>query len=148
MLKNYSEEITLIKEKTGKKLTYKLHLESLINLSNMINIQDNTEIENIMIKLIDLIHSIVNGNTKNARKFRKEFNRLKINVFNQYKFHHRGSIIEKSIGLGIIFGVAIGAMLSSVNSSLVGLGLVLGLAIGAGIGTKKERKLEEQNKLY
>ncbi len=148
MLENYSEELTTIKEEAGKKIVYKLHIESLINLSNMIENQENAEIERLMLKIKGLIRSIVNGNNKDVKIFRKDFNKLKISIYNEYKFHHKGSIIEKSIALGIIFGVAAGASLSSFNSSLVGLGIVLGLAIGTGIGSNKERKLEEQNRLY
>lgn len=148
MLENYSEELTVVMEKAGKKLVYKLHIESLINLSDMISDKENNEIEKQMLKIKDLVKSITNGNTKDFKVFRKEFNRLKISIFKEYKFHHKGSIIEKSIALGIIFGLALGAALSSVNSSLVGLGLVLGLAVGAGIGTNKERLLGEQNRLY
>jgi len=148
MLLNYASEIKYITKDFDKKIIKKLKINSLINLNNKLIDLENADIEKSMLELKNVLRNIADEEPKQYRIYRKEFESLKKIVIDEFGYHQKGSIIEKHIGLGLVFGVAIGAALSSVNTSFVGIGLVLGMAIGSAIGTRKEKEEEAKGNLY
>ena len=148
MLMNYASEIKYITKDFDKKIIKKLKIDSLINLNNKLVDLENDDVEKSMLELKNILRNTADKEPKQYRLYRKKFESLKKTVIDEFGFHQKGSIIEKHIGLGLVFGVAIGAGLSSVSASFSGLGLVLGIAIGSGIGTKKEKDEEAAGNLY
>ncbi len=148
MLFNYVSEIKYITKDFDKKIIKKLKIDSLINLSLKLIDLENREIEKSMLELKSTLRNIADNEPKQYRLYRKEFDSLKKMVIDEFGFHQKGSIIEKSIALGLVFGVAIGATLTSLVPSFAGIGLVLGMAIGSAIGSKKEKDEEAAGNLY
>ena len=73
---------------------------------------------------------------------------MKKSVIAEFGFYQKGSIIEKYIGLGLVFGITIGVALTSFMISSAGIGLVLGMTIGSAMGSKKEQEEEATGNLY
>ena len=148
MILNYESEVRHITKDFDKKMIKKYSVDSLVSLNNKLIDMENHDIEKSMLELKSFLRNIADGEPKQRRIYRKEFESLKKSVIEKYGFYQKGSVIENSIGLGLVFGVAIGASLTSLLVSSAGIGLALGMAIGSAIGTRKEKELEAADKLY
>lgn len=148
MLFNYVSEIEYITKNFDKKILKKLRIDSLINLTNKLIDLENSDVEKSMLELKSILRNIADKEPKQYRVYRKEFEGLKKIVIDEFGFHQKGSIIEKNVSLGLVFGVALGAAFTSTMASSAGIGLVLGMAIGSAIGTNKEKEEEAAGNLY
>ncbi len=148
MLENYNTDVEYIAQHFEKKAIKKLKIESLINLSIKLNEFENAEIERLMLNLKSILRKILDNEPKQYRIYRKEFENLKKIVIEEYGYYQKGSIIEKHIGLGLVFGIAIGASLASTGPSFLGVGIAIGIVIGSAIGTRKEKEEEAAGNLY
>ena len=148
MLLNYDAEINHITKDFDEKIIKKLKINSLINLYVKLLDLENADIEKSMLDLKKILKNIEDKEPKQNRIYRKEFKRLKKIVIKEFGFYQKGSIIENHITLGLVFGIAIGASLTTFVVSSSGIGLVLGMAIGTAIGTKKEKEEEIAGNLY
>lgn len=148
MLSNYVSEIKHITKDFDKKRIKKLKIDSLVSLNiKLIDLEDE-DIEKSMLELKNILRNIADNEPKQYRSYRREFEVMKKNVIDKFGFYQKGSIIEKSIGLGLVFGIAIGAALTSMMTSSAAIGLVLGMSIGSAIGSKKEKEEEAAGNLY
>jgi hypothetical protein len=148
MLLNYDAEIKHITKDFDEKQLKKLKVNSLINLYVKLIDLENADVEKSMLDLKKILKNIEDKEPKQNRIYRKEFESLKKIVIKEFGFHQKGSIVENHIALGLVFGIAIGASLTSFLASSSGIGLVLGMAIGSAIGTKKEKEEEIAGNLY
>ena len=148
MLLNYDAEIKHITKDFDEKIIKKLKINSLISLYAKLIDLENTDIEKSMLDLKIILRNIKDKEPKQNRIYRKEFERLKKTVIKEFGFYQKGSIIENHIALGLVFGVAIGASLTTFVASSSGIGLVLGMTVGSAIGTKKEKEEEIAGNLY
>ena len=148
MLIDYGLEIKHITREFDDKLIKKLKIESLISLNEKLNDLESDDIEKSFIEMKRILRNISDKEPKQNRLYNKEYEILKKKVVDEFGFHQKGSIVAKYVGLGLVFGVAIGAGFSSVSSLSAGIGLALGLAVGSGIGTKKEKDEEEKGNIY
>ncbi|MCK5761526.1 MAG: hypothetical protein KAH16_01360 [Candidatus Izimaplasma sp.] len=148
MLLNYESEIKYISKDFDEKTIKKLKINALISLNRkMINLESES-IEKSLLELKRILRNILDKEPKQNRIYRKEFVKLKKTVIDEFGYYQKGSIIENHIALGLVFGISIGAALTSFLASSSGVGLVLGMAIGSVIGTKKEKEEEEAGNLY
>ena len=105
----------------------------------------------MMLDLKSILKKIEDKDPKQYRIYRKEFEKLKKVVIEEYGFHQKGSIVGKYVGIGLAIGATIGTAFASFASSPgVGLaiGTAIGIGIGSGIGTNKEKAVENAGKLY
>ncbi len=148
MLKDHGSEIEYMTKDFDKKMIKKLKIESIVNLNNKLRDLESETVEKSLTELKRILRNIADKEPKQYRLYRKELEILKKTVVDEFGYHQKGSIIEKYVGLGIVFGVAIGAGFSSMNVAFSGAGIALGLAIGSGIGSKKEKDEEEAGNIY
>lgn len=148
MLENYVTTVKHITKDFTEKQLKKYGIKSLINLHDKLLDKENALIQESMLNLKPILESIVDGIPKQNRVYRKEFGNLTKLVVDEYGYHRTGSITEKYTGLGLVFGVAVGAAFTSFVPSASALGLVLGMTIGTAIGSNKEKVEKVAGNLY
>ena len=148
MLINYGLEIKHITKDFDEKVIKKLKIESLLNLTEKIADLESIDVEKSLIEMKKILRNIAEKEPKQNRLYNKEFELLRRKVIDEFGYHQKGSIIAKYVGFGLVFGVAIGAGLSSASATFTGAGIAIGLAIGSGIGTQKEKVEEEAGNIY
>ena len=98
--------------------------------------------------MITVISGTIRPQNKTSLVAKHYVELLKKKVIDEFGYYQKGSLVEKYVGFGLVFGVAIGAGFSSFSAAYSGAGIAIGLAIGAGIGTKKEKDEEEAGNIY
>jgi hypothetical protein len=149
-MKKYKEDINAIKQEFNKKESEKLQIQQLLNLIEKLedlHIEDkqvNLELEELISKL-QLVKSNVKGVKKN---YNKSFYKIKQNIQKEYGFFEKGAYSKMGIGLGMTFGICVGAVFASSMSNGIAIGMVFGMAVGAALGNLKEKHTAEAGKTY
>jgi hypothetical protein len=88
------------------------------------------------------------SDNKINKSYYEYYNRLKKHVKDKYGFSPKGSIQEEYLSYGLVFGLLIGSAFIAINPAFIAIGLPIGVALGLSLGTSKEKKLEDEEKLY
>jgi hypothetical protein len=148
MLVDYGLEIKHITKDFDEKQIKKLNVESLMRLNDKIKDLESDDVEKSLVEIKRILRNISDKEPKQNRLYNREFELLKKKVIDEFGYHEKGSIMAKYTGLGLVFGVAIGAGLSTASAAFSGAGIAIGLAIGAGIGSKKEKEEVAAGNIY
>lgn len=143
-----SMKLQQLQSQCDEKKQKKYKIQTFINLCNKVEDKEDLILVELIRQSYDLLFQLIHGEDVKSKEYRKSFIRLQKTVRDLYGFTAKGQIRAEYTGMGIAIGVAMGAPFSAINPGLVGIGLPIGLAIGAGIGDKKEKEAEAQNKVY
>ena len=126
----------------------RLSVTSLFNLIEKLKNEENDDLEIKINKIIGCLLDIAGGDTDLYKNHRRLSASVIKDVKKLYGLHKKGSLRSQYAAIGMIIGIAFGAVITRDVSSYVGLGFVFGLALGAGVGIRKEEILERKGKIY
>ena len=104
--------------------------------------------ENLFKSLVEELDRIDVSNRKLNKSYYELYKQLKKHVKEKYGLIPKGAIQEEYLSYGIVFGLLIGSAFIAINPAFIAIGLPIGVSLGLSLGTSKEKKLEEEDKLY
>jgi hypothetical protein len=148
MLEQYRDELISITREFSEKELKKYKVNNLINLSSKLHAYTDADVEELMLELKNELSGLQSEEGFNKKRYNKTFVTMATIVKERFDLHEKGSVSGYYLSIGIALGAGIGTALSSVLAGNIGIGIGCGVAIGAGIGNTKEKKLEEEGKIY
>ena len=148
MLELYRDELISITREFSEKEIKKYKVNNLVNLSSKLHTYTDVDVEDMMLALKEELKGLHSEEEFSKKRFDKTFAKMSTVVKDRFDLYEKGSVSSHYIGIGLALGAGVGTALGSLFAGNVGVGIGVGMAIGAGIGSTKEKKLEEENKLY
>ena len=147
----YRDEIEILLKDAEPKTTKKLQLPLILRLIKKLEekkISDDT-LELMFKHLAGIAKNLVRGQTKGFNEYKKKNYEITVYVQREYELTAKGYYVSLYMAIGLAIGAGIGVALSSaINPAFVALGVGPGLAAGLALGTMKDKKTEEEGKLY
>lgn len=147
MLSQMQQDLEALSQKLDEQTLKMLKLNQLLRLLKKIENLEDQELE-AMIK--DLYHQLqALPQHKNAyRVFRRNVTNVQDKAKKVFNIHEKGTLQAYYLGLGLVFGSAIGVALSNTQPAMLSVGIGVGLAVGAGLGAQKEKEAQKKDQLY
>jgi hypothetical protein len=149
-MKKYKEDINALKKDFNNQELERLQIQRLLNLIDKLEDQ-HIEVQLVNLELEELISKLglVKSNAKGAKKsYNKSFYNIKQKIQKEFGIVEKGTYNKMGIGLGMTFGICIGAAFASSMSNGIVIGMVLGMAVGAAFGNLKEKQTAKVGKTY
>lgn len=147
-MNDYKSSIQSVISRLDEKKVKKFKLEVFINLVEKVKDVEDPELVRQIESLLKLLNDFEKLKGFYKKHYFKQFQALKSYVRKNFGFLAKGDLLNEHTALGIGIGVALGALLMSVNSGFIAIGIALGAGIGISTGNSKEKSEEEKGNLY
>jgi hypothetical protein len=147
-MKEIIEQLTMFRSKIDEKNQKKLGINHIINLSQKMEDKEDEIVDGLFKSLVEQLNNMEFSDKNRNKSYYEDYKQLKKHVKEKYGLIPKGSIQEEYLSYGIVFGLLIGSAFIAINPAFIAIGLPIGVALGLSLGTNKEKKLEDEDKLY
>ncbi len=141
---NYRQDFIKTTSGFSEKEIEKYHVNHIINLFDKIKNKDDEDIYELLV----VLKSTLSEEKINQKIYSKTYSKLTSIVESRFGYKEVGSMKNRYIGLGLLFGVSLGVSMSNFFTSSLPIFLSVGLTIGVALGSKKEKEAEDKDLLY
>jgi len=141
---NYRQDFIKTASGFSEKEIEKYHVNHIINLFDKIKNKDDEDIYELLVEL----KSTLSEEKINQKIYSKTYSKLTSIVESRFGYKEVGSMKNRYIGLGLLFGVSLGVSMSNFFTASLAIFLSVGLTIGVALGSKKEKEAEDKDLLY